>query len=88
MVPDRIVTFLDQGSFAELRSAAAHRATAFGMGGRVLPGDGVVTGTGTVDGRPVCVFAQDRAVLGGSLGEVHATKIERIMELASSMRAR
>lgn len=86
MVPDRIVTFLDQGSFAELRGAAAHRATAFGMGGRVLPGDGVVTGTGTVDGRPVCVFAQDRAVLGGSLGEVHATKIERIMELASSMR--
>ncbi|WKU02991.1 acyl-CoA carboxylase subunit beta [Micromonospora sp. HUAS LYJ1] len=82
----RIEALVDSGSFSELRPRAAHRAVDFGMQDRDLPGDGVITGTARVDGRLVCVFAQDRSVLGGSVGEVHAAKITSLMELASRAR--
>ena len=71
----RIDLLVDGGSFLELGSARLHRATGFGLEGRRIPGDGVVAGTAQVDERPVHVFAQDRYVLGGSLGEAHADRI-------------
>src|SRR5919199_5170295 len=64
---ERIDAFLDPGSFVETDALARHRATAFGMDARRPYGDGVVTGYGTVDGRPVCVYSQDFTVFGGSL---------------------
>src|SRR5688572_5815131 len=67
---ERIELLLDKDSFVELDEFARHRATAFGVEASRPYGDGVVTGYGTVDGRPVCVFAQDFTVFGGSLGEV------------------
>ncbi|MGW7514487.1 acyl-CoA carboxylase subunit beta [Streptomyces sp. NPDC054796] len=82
----RIGALVDPGSFSEVCSQAGHRATSFGMRERELPADGVITGTGEIDGRPVCVFAQDPHVMGGSLGEVHALKISGLMELASRAR--
>ncbi len=79
---ERLRHFLDAGSFVELDELARHRSHAFG-GQRLRPyGDGVVTGHGTVDGRPVCVFAQDFTVFGGSLGEVFGEKIIKVMDLA------
>jgi propionyl-CoA carboxylase beta chain len=79
---ERIDALLDQDSFVELDELARHRSTAFGQE-RLRPyGDGVVTGYGTVDGRPVCVFAQDFTVFGGSLGEVFGEKIVKVMDLA------
>jgi acetyl-CoA carboxylase carboxyltransferase component len=71
----RVDRLLDAGSFLELGSARVHRATGFGLERKRVPGDGVVAGTGTLAGRPVHVFAQDRYVLGGSLGEAHADRI-------------
>src|SRR4051812_44818735 len=79
---ERIEMLLDEGSFTELDELARHRSTNFGMGGTRPYGDGVVTGYGTVDGRPVCVFAQDFTVFGGSLGEVFGEKIVKVMDLA------
>lgn len=79
---ERIEALLDHGSFVELDAFATHRATAFGLDRRRIPGDGVVTGYGTVDGRQVCVYAQDFSVFGGSLGEVHGQKITKVMDLA------
>jgi propionyl-CoA carboxylase beta chain len=79
---ERIEMLLDEGSFTELDELARHRNTNFGMGGTRPYGDGVVTGYGTVDGRPVCVFAQDFTVFGGSLGEVFGEKIVKVMDLA------
>src|SRR5690554_2102480 len=67
---ERIVELLDEGSFVELDELARHRSTAFGMQESRPYGDGVVTGYGTLDGRQVCVFAQDFTVFGGSLGQV------------------
>src|SRR5262245_2564685 len=64
---ERIDLLLDPGSFTELDKFVTHRATEFGMGGKKIPGDGVVTGYGTVEGRKVFVFAQDFTVFGGSL---------------------
>jgi propionyl-CoA carboxylase beta chain len=79
---ERLLHFLDEGSFIELDELARHRSYAFG-GQRNRPyGDGVVTGWGNVDGRPVCVFAQDFTVFGGSLGEVFGEKIVKVMDLA------
>ncbi len=79
---ERLRHFLDPGSFVELDELARHRSHNFG-GQRNRPyGDGVVTGHGTVDGRPVCVFAQDFTVFGGSLGEVFGEKIIKVMDLA------
>ncbi len=79
---ERIDMILDPGSFVELDGLARHRSTAFDMAGSRPYGDGVVTGYGTVDGRPVCVFAQDFTVFGGSLGEVFGEKIVKVMDLA------
>ncbi|MBE3580505.1 MAG: methylmalonyl-CoA carboxyltransferase [Thermoanaerobacteraceae bacterium] len=79
---ERIESLLDVGSFQEMDAFIAHRCTLFGMDKTEAPGEGVVTGVGTIDGRPVAVFAQDFTVLGGSLGEMHAKKICKIMDLA------
>jgi acetyl-CoA carboxylase carboxyltransferase component len=79
---ERIDLLLDAGSFVELDRFAVHRCYNFGMERRRIPGDGVVTGHGTVDGRKVVVFSQDFTVFGGSLGEVFAEKICKVMDLA------
>ncbi len=79
---ERIDLLLDPGSFTELDELARHRATDFGIAATRPYGDGVVTGYGTVDGRPVCVFSQDFTVFGGSLGEVYGGKIVKIMDHA------
>jgi propionyl-CoA carboxylase beta chain len=82
---ERLELLLDEGSFVETDALAVHRATGFGLEDRRIPGDGVVTGHGTVDGRRVCVFSQDFTVLGGSLGEVFAEKVLKVMDLAVRM---
>ncbi|PRX44328.1 propionyl-CoA carboxylase beta chain [Prauserella shujinwangii] len=79
---ERIDLLLDPGSFVELDELARHRSTNFGQDRNRPYGDGVVTGYGTVDGRPVCVFSQDVTVFGGSLGEVYGEKIVKVMDLA------
>src|SRR5262244_990215 len=79
---ERIERLLDAGSFTELDELARHRATDFGMAANRPYGDGVVTGHGTIDGRPVCVFSQDFTVFGGSLGEVYGEKIVKVMDHA------
>jgi propionyl-CoA carboxylase beta chain len=79
---ERIDLLLDPGSFVELDELARHRSTAFGLTATRPYGDGVITGYGTVDGRQVCVFAQDFTVFGGSLGEVFGSKIVKVMDLA------
>jgi propionyl-CoA/long-chain acyl-CoA carboxylase carboxyl transferase subunit len=79
---ERIERLLDPGSFTELDELARHRATDFGMSANRPYGDGVVTGFGTIDGRPVCVFSQDFTVFGGSLGEVYGEKIVKVMDHA------
>ena len=79
---ERIEKLLDPGTFVEIGMFAESRATEFGMDRKRFPGDGVVTGYGTVNGRLVFVYAQDFTVLGGSLGEMHAEKICRILDLA------
>jgi propionyl-CoA carboxylase beta chain len=79
---ERIDLLLDPGSFTEFDELARHRAHDFGIEETRPYGDGVVTGYGTVDGRPVCVFSQDFTVFGGSLGEVYGEKIVKIMDHA------
>jgi len=79
---ERIETLLDEGSFVELDEFARHRSTNFGLEKNRPYGDGVITGYGTVDGRPVCVFSQDATIYGGSLGEVYGEKIVKIQKLA------
>jgi propionyl-CoA carboxylase beta chain len=79
---ERIERLLDPGSFTELDELARHRATDFGMPANRPYGDGVITGYGTIDGRPVCVFSQDFTVFGGSLGEVYGEKIVKVMDHA------
>ena len=79
---ERIHYLLDEGSFQETDLLVKTRATDFGLAGKEVPGDGVITGFGTVNGREVCVYAQDFTVLGGSLGLAHAMKICKIMDLA------
>ena len=79
---ERIEALLDPGSFTEFDELARHRATDFGMARNRPYGDGVVTGYGTIDGRPVCVFSQDFTVNGGSLGEVFGEKIVKVMDHA------
>ncbi len=79
---ERIEALLDDGSFQELDGLAKHRSVSFGLENNRPYGDGVITGYGTVDGRPVCVFAQDFTVFGGSLGEVFGEKIVKVMDLA------
>jgi len=79
---ERLDHLLDPGSFVELDLFVTHQARQFGMDRADAPADGVITGYGTVDGRTVCVFSQDFTVLGGSLGEGHAAKICKVMDLA------
>jgi propionyl-CoA carboxylase beta chain len=79
---ERVESLLDPGSFTEFDALARHRATGFGVAANRPYGDGVVTGHGTVDGRPVCVFSQDFTVFGGSLGEVYGEKIVKVMDHA------
>jgi propionyl-CoA carboxylase beta chain len=79
---ERIAALLDEGSFIELDEFARHRSTTFGMDANRPFGDGVVTGYGTVDGRPICVFSQDVTVFGGSLGEVYGEKIVKVLDFA------
>src|SRR5436190_1231388 len=79
---ERIDLLLDEGSFTELDEFARHRSTNFGLEKNRPYGDGVVTGYGTVDGRPVCVFSQDFTVFGGALGEVFGQKIVKVMDFA------
>ena len=85
---ERIELLLDQGSFEEFDMFVQHRCTDFGMDqGEKIPGDGVVTGWGTVNGRPVFVFAKDFTVFGGSLSETHAQKITKLQDMALKNRA-
>ncbi|HEV7276226.1 MAG TPA: acyl-CoA carboxylase subunit beta [Devosiaceae bacterium] len=79
---ERLDVLLDPGSFEEYDMFVTHRATDFGMADNIVPGDGVVTGWGTIDGRLVYVFSQDFTVFGGSLSETHAEKICKVMDLA------
>jgi propionyl-CoA carboxylase beta chain len=79
---ERVLELVDEGSFVELDELARHRSTAFGMERDRPYGDGVVTGYGTIEGRQVCVFAQDFTVFGGSLGQVFGEKIVKVMDLA------
>src|SRR5687767_13038869 len=79
---ERVLLLLDPDSFTELDEFARHRSTSFGMEKRRPYGDGVITGFGTIDGRPVCVFSQDVTVFGGSLGQVYGEKIVKIIDFA------
>ncbi|RPI69865.1 MAG: methylmalonyl-CoA carboxyltransferase, partial [Ignavibacteriae bacterium] len=79
---ERLTVLLDEGSFREFDMLARHRSTKFGLEKDRPLGDGVVTGEGTIHGRTVCVFSQDFTVFGGSLSEVHAEKICKIMDHA------
>ena len=83
---DRIMTLLDNDSFQEYDMFVEHDARDFDMCNKVLAGDGVIIGTGTIYGQPVCVFAQDFTVAGGSLGMMHSRKIVKIMEHALKMK--
>ena len=82
---ERVEKLLDPGSFQELDTFTRHRTTDFEMDKRRPWGDAVVTGHGTVDGRRVCVFSQDFTIFGGSLGEVMAEKICKVMDLAAKI---
>jgi len=83
---ERIITLLDENSFHEYDMFVEHEARDFGMATKVLHGDGVIIGTGTIYGAPVCIYAQDFTVAGGSLGLMHARKITKIMDHAMKMR--
>lgn len=82
---ERIDLLLDEGSFEETDIFVEHRARELGMDKKELPSEGVVTGYGRIDGRRACLFAQDFTVAGGSLGEMHAQKICKVMDLAMKM---
>jgi len=83
---ERVIALLDEDSFHEYDLFVEHEARDFGMDGKILHGDGVVIGTGTIYSAPVAVFAQDFTVAGGSLGLMHARKITKIMDYALRMR--
>jgi propionyl-CoA carboxylase beta chain len=84
---ERVERLLDEGSFEELDKLVEHRCLDFGMADQKVPGDGVVSGFGRIDGRLVYVFAQDFTVFGGSLSETNARKICKVMDLAMKMGA-
>ncbi|MBO6901972.1 MAG: acyl-CoA carboxylase subunit beta [Rhizobiaceae bacterium] len=84
---ERISVFLDEGTFEEFDMFVEHRSTDFGMEKTKIAGDGVVTGWGTVNGRPVFVFAKDFTVFGGSLSEAQAEKVVKVQEMALKNRA-
>jgi acetyl-CoA carboxylase carboxyltransferase component len=83
---ERINFLVDEGSFYEYDLFIEHDAREFGMDGKELPGDGVIIGTGKINGKPVAIFAQDFTVAGGSLGSMHARKITKIMDYSLRMR--
>ena len=83
---ERVIALLDEDSFHEYDLFVEHEARDFGMDGKVLHGDGVIIGTGSIYGAPIAVFAQDFTVAGGSLGQMHARKITKIMDYALRMR--
>lgn len=83
---ERIITLLDKNSFHEYDLFVDHDGRDFGMENKVLHGDGVITGTGTIFGAPICIYAQDFTVAGGSLGLKHARKITKIMDHALKMK--
>jgi propionyl-CoA carboxylase beta chain len=84
---ERIEILTDEGSFEEFGMFVEHRATDFGMDKRHAPGDGVITGSGTINGRAVFVYAKDFTVFGGSLSETHAQKIAKLQDMALNNRA-
>ncbi|MFA9391201.1 MAG: acyl-CoA carboxylase subunit beta [Prolixibacteraceae bacterium] len=83
---ERIIAIVDENSFHEYDLFVEHLARDFDMEKKTLHGDGVITGTGTVHGKPICIYAQDFTVAGGSLGLMHARKITKIMDHALKMR--
>ena len=84
---ERLELLMDRGSFEEFDMFVEHRSADFGMENSRIPGDGVVTGWGTVNGRTVFAFAKDFTVFGGSLSEAHAQKIVKIQDMAMKARA-
>ena len=84
---ERIEVLLDEGTFEEWDMFVEHRCTDFGMQDNRIPGDGVVTGHGTIDGRRTFVYSQDFTVFGGSLSEAHAEKICKVMQQAMKVGA-
>ncbi|WP_022729280.1 acyl-CoA carboxylase subunit beta [Fodinicurvata sediminis] len=84
---ERIEVLLDEGSFEEYDMFVEHRCNDFGMDEQRIPGDGVITGHGTVNGKPIFVFSQDFTVFGGALSETHAEKICKVMEQAMKVGA-
>ncbi|MDD3877548.1 MAG: acyl-CoA carboxylase subunit beta [Bacteroidales bacterium] len=83
---ERIISLLDPNSFNEYDLFVEHTARDFDMDKKVLPGDGVITGTGKIGGHPICIYAQDFTVAGGSLGLMHAKKITKIMDHAMNLK--
>jgi methylmalonyl-CoA decarboxylase subunit alpha len=81
---ERIDRLFDPGSFQEVQLFVKHRSTLFGLAGKEIPADGVITGFGRIDGRTVFAAAQDFTTAGGSLGEMHAKKIWKVMDMAVS----
>src|SRR5687767_15769309 len=86
-VRERVDLLFDSGTFAELDEFVTHRCRDFGMADQVIPGDGVVSGFGRINGRLTFAFAQDFTVFGGSLSETNAAKIVKVMDLAVKMGA-
>ena len=84
---ERIELLFDAGTFEEIDKLVSHRCLDFGMTDQIIPGDGVIAGHGRIDGRPVCAFAQDFTVFGGSLSETNAAKIVKVMDLAMKIGA-
>src|SRR6187402_3085038 len=84
---ERVELLFDPGTFEELDKLVTHRCQDFGMAAQQIPGDGVVSGHGLIDGRQVFAFAQDFTVFGGSLSETNAAKIVKIMDLALKLGA-
>jgi propionyl-CoA carboxylase beta chain len=84
---ERVELFLDEGTFEEFDAFVTHRCRDFDLADQLIPGDGVVTGHGLVDGREVFVFSQDFTVFGGSLSEAHAEKICKVMDIAARVGA-
>lgn len=84
---ERLALLFDEGSFAELDAFVTHRGEGLDMAGKDAPAEGVVSGYGTVDGRLVYAYSQDYTVLGGSIGEMHASKICKVMDMAVKMGA-
>jgi propionyl-CoA carboxylase beta chain len=84
---ERIIDLLDPGTFVELDKLVVHRTTDFGMAENKVPGDGMVTGYGKIDGRTVFVFAQDFTVFGGTMSRANADKVVKVMQMAMKMGA-